>query len=73
MSATLPDWAQQVGALRKKLGLKQVEFAERFGVTQPAVFSLGDSRDRTVIGALYSNGEHGPGTGLLLVLGEGWC
>jgi len=37
MSATLPDWAQQVAALRKKLGLKQVEFAEKFGVTQPAV------------------------------------
>ena len=32
-----PEWAQRVAQLRKKLGLKQVEFAERFGVTQAAI------------------------------------
>lgn len=34
---TTPEWAQRVLALRKKLGLKQVDFATHFGVTQPAV------------------------------------
>jgi DNA-binding transcriptional regulator YiaG len=32
-----PEWAQRVAQLRKKLGLKQVEFAARFGVTQAAI------------------------------------
>src|SRR5437773_2514162 len=33
----LPDWAQRVGTLRKELGLKQVQFAAKFGVTQAAI------------------------------------
>lgn len=37
MKETPPDWAQRVAELRRKLGLKQVEFAKLFGVTQPAV------------------------------------
>jgi DNA-binding transcriptional regulator YiaG len=32
-----PEWAQRVAQLRKKLGLKQVEFAARFSVTQAAI------------------------------------
>jgi transcriptional regulator with XRE-family HTH domain len=34
---TLPEWATRVRALRKALGLKQLEFATRFSVTQAAV------------------------------------
>ena len=37
MNDSLPGWAKRVVELRRKLGLKQVEFAEKFGVTQPAV------------------------------------
>jgi transcriptional regulator with XRE-family HTH domain len=33
----LPEWAQRVAALRKELGLKQVDFAAKFGVTQAAI------------------------------------
>ena len=36
-SQMIPEWAQQVAKLRKKLGLRQVDFAARFGVTQAAV------------------------------------
>jgi transcriptional regulator with XRE-family HTH domain len=32
-----PDWAQKVTELRKSLGLKQIEFAAKFAVTQAAV------------------------------------
>ena len=34
---TTPEWAQHVEALRRELGLKQVDFAKRFNVTQAAV------------------------------------
>lgn len=34
---TTPDWAERILALRKNLGLKQVDFATHFGVTQAAV------------------------------------
>ena len=34
---TTPEWAQHVEALRKELGLKQVDFAKRFNVTQAAI------------------------------------
>lgn len=34
---TVPEWAERVAALRKKLELKQIEFAQRFHVTQAAV------------------------------------
>jgi len=34
---TKPEWSERVAALRKKLKLKQAEFAEAFGVTQAAV------------------------------------
>jgi DNA-binding XRE family transcriptional regulator len=34
---TVPEWAERVAALRKKLGLKQVEFARKFHVTQAAI------------------------------------
>ena len=34
---TTPEWSQRVRALRKRLKLKQVEFAARFQVTQAAV------------------------------------
>jgi len=32
-----PEWAERVAELRKELGLRQVEFAANFGVTQAAV------------------------------------
>ena len=34
---TVPEWAERIAALRKKLALKQVEFAQTFRVTQAAV------------------------------------
>lgn len=36
-SSTTPDWAQRILALRKELHENQVEFAERFKVTQTTV------------------------------------
>jgi transcriptional regulator with XRE-family HTH domain len=33
----IPEWAQHVAQLRQKLGLKQVEFAAYFGVSQAAI------------------------------------
>jgi transcriptional regulator with XRE-family HTH domain len=34
---TIPDWAKTVKQLRLLLSLTQKQFAERYGVTQPAV------------------------------------
>jgi transcriptional regulator with XRE-family HTH domain len=31
------EWSERVAALRKELGLRQVEFGSKFGVTQAAV------------------------------------
>lgn len=33
----IPDWSQRIVSLRKRLGLKQSQFAEAVGVTQAAV------------------------------------
>jgi DNA-binding transcriptional regulator YiaG len=35
--ATRPEWAQKVTELRKSLGLRQVDFAAKFSVTQAAI------------------------------------
>lgn len=37
MVAARPEWAQRVADLRKSLGLRQVDFAVKFRVTQAAV------------------------------------
>jgi DNA-binding transcriptional regulator YiaG len=34
---TAPEWSHRILALRKRLGLKQLDFAARFQVTQAAV------------------------------------